>query len=133
MASVIMFDIAATARPWLAETNSYGPSGRSADCYILCVHTNVDRSTCQVIDTGRWDFYVLPSDVIARTFVSQKSVRLSRIQRLCSAVKHSGLKHAIDVILEGFGGPGEIRTLDLFHAMEARSQLRHRPTWSRQR
>ncbi len=27
----------------------------------------------------------------------------------------------------GFGGPGEIRTLDLFHAMEARSQLRHRP------
>jgi hypothetical protein len=28
----------------------------------------------------------------------------------------------------GFGGPGEIRTLDLFHAMEARSQLRHRPT-----
>ena len=27
------------------------------------------------------------------------------------------------------GGPGEIRTHDLFHAMEARSQLRHRPTW----
>jgi hypothetical protein len=27
-----------------------------------------------------------------------------------------------------FGGPGEIRTHDLFHAMEARSQLRHRPT-----
>ncbi len=26
------------------------------------------------------------------------------------------------------GGPGEIRTHDLFHAMEARSQLRHRPT-----
>lgn len=25
------------------------------------------------------------------------------------------------------GGPGGIRTLDLFHAMEARSQLRHRP------
>ena len=29
------------------------------------------------------------------------------------------------------GGPGEIRTLDLFHAMEARSQLRHRPTKGR--
>jgi hypothetical protein len=25
------------------------------------------------------------------------------------------------------GGPEGIRTLDLFHAMEARSQLRHRP------
>ncbi|MCL4850734.1 MAG: hypothetical protein KJZ78_05055 [Bryobacteraceae bacterium] len=100
-ASVIMFDIAAKARPWLAETNSYGPSGRSADCYVLCVHTDVDRSTCQVIDTGRWDFYVLPSDVIARTFGSQKSVRLSRIQRLCSPVKYSGLKHAINVVLFG--------------------------------
>ena len=26
-----------------------------------------------------------------------------------------------------FGGPGRVRTVDLFHAMEARSQLRHRP------
>jgi hypothetical protein len=35
------------------------------------------------------------------------------------------------VIVEGFrgfGGPGRDRTDDLFHAMEARSQLRHRPT-----
>jgi hypothetical protein len=30
--------------------------------------------------------------------------------------------------LKRFGGSGEIRTHDLFHAMEARSQLRHRPT-----
>src|SRR5215471_18132426 len=28
------------------------------------------------------------------------------------------------------GGPGRDRTDDLFHAMEARSQLRHRPTYS---
>jgi hypothetical protein len=27
----------------------------------------------------------------------------------------------------GLGGPGRVRTDDLFHAMEARSQLRHRP------
>jgi integrase len=33
-----------------------------------------------------------------------------------------------------FGGPGRDRTDDLFHAMEARSQLRHRPTlrWEHQ-
>ena len=29
--------------------------------------------------------------------------------------------------MKSFGGPEGIRTLDLFHAMEARSQLRHRP------
>lgn len=31
-------------------------------------------------------------------------------------------------MLELIGGPGRDRTDDLFHAMEARSQLRHRPT-----
>jgi hypothetical protein len=31
-------------------------------------------------------------------------------------------------VIERFGGPGRDRTDDLFHAMEARSQLRHRPT-----
>src|SRR5580700_3892612 len=30
--------------------------------------------------------------------------------------------------LKIIGGPGRVRTDDLFHAMEARSQLRHRPT-----
>ena len=34
-------------------------------------------------------------------------------------------------MLEIFGGPDRDRTDDLFHAMEARSQLRHRPTCSR--
>ncbi len=31
-------------------------------------------------------------------------------------------------MIEKIGGPGRDRTDDLFHAMEARSQLRHRPT-----
>src|SRR5947207_9839748 len=31
-------------------------------------------------------------------------------------------------VIGKFGGPGRDRTDDLFHAMEARSQLRHRPT-----
>ena len=32
-------------------------------------------------------------------------------------------------LLRRNGGPGRDRTDDLFHAMEARSQLRHRPTF----
>ena len=34
-------------------------------------------------------------------------------------------------MLDFFGGPDRDRTGDLFHAMEARSQLRHRPTKGR--
>jgi hypothetical protein len=30
--------------------------------------------------------------------------------------------------MKRFGGPERVRTVDLFHAMEARSQVRHRPT-----
>ena len=33
-------------------------------------------------------------------------------------------------MIEIIGGPDRDRTDDLFHAMEARSQLRHRPTGS---
>ena len=38
-------------------------------------------------------------------------------------------RHCKLLIPDGFGGPGEVRTLDLMTASHARSQLRHRPTW----
>ena len=48
------------------------------------------------------------------------------------AVGETGVRVAGEVNLalryKGLGGPGRVRTDDLFHAMEARSQLRHRPT-----
>jgi hypothetical protein len=46
-----------------------------------------------------------------RQFFSKADVKKCRV--------NTGEKH---------GGPGRVRTDDLFHAMEARSQLRHRPT-----
>jgi hypothetical protein len=38
-----------------------------------------------------------------------------------------GVRYVVEII----GGPDRDRTDDLFHAMEARSQLRHRPTKGR--
>src|ERR1035437_3581606 len=35
--------------------------------------------------------------------------------------------------LKSCGGPARVRTVDLVHAMEARSQLRHRPTFAADR
>ena len=40
----------------------------------------------------------------------------------------SAEKREISISALESGGPGRVRTDDLFHAMEARSQLRHRPT-----
>ncbi len=106
-ASVITFDIAPKAKPWVAGTNTYGPPGRSADCYVLCVHIDVDRPTCEVTDTGRWDFYVLPACAIGRAFGEQKSVRLSRVRRICSPVKYPDLKKAIDSELANCPATGD--------------------------
>ena len=47
---------------------------------------------------------------------------------IVSDAGHLGLTREVWGRFEGFGGPGRDRTDDLFHAMEARSQLRHRPT-----
>ena len=48
-----------------------------------------------------------------------------------TAADHETKKSAAQIVilklLGKFGGPGRDRTDDLFHAMEARSQLRHRP------
>ncbi len=38
------------------------------------------------------------------------------------------VRRGVRYVVEIFGGPDRDRTDDLFHAMEARSQLRHRPT-----
>ncbi len=59
---------------------------------------------------------------------------LTQSRSLHARFRQLGLKETVAVRLtprkplKRIGGPGRVRTDDLFHAMEARSQLRHRPT-----
>ncbi len=57
--------------------------------------------------------------------------RQARISDLLARIWHAKKpEQEVSMNSEGWnGGPGEIRTHDLFHAMEARSQLRHRPAY----
>jgi hypothetical protein len=108
--SVIAFDIASKERPWIAETNTCGPPGRSADCYVLCIHSDLDRATCAVKDALRWEFYVFRTEELALAFGEQKTVRLSRIHKLeKKAVRYSDLRREIDTVL----GLGEARAPQL--------------------
>src|ERR1017187_1825910 len=57
----------------------------------------------------------------------------TRSGRLCPSESQSRsgvspVPETLTTVTMGIGGPGRDRTGDLFHAMEARSQLRHRPT-----
>jgi hypothetical protein len=97
--SVISFDISSKEKPWIAESNTYREAGRCADCYVFCVHKEREVATCCVTDISQWEFYVLPCSAIAMAFGNQRTVRMSRVQRLCSPMKYEELKQAIDAVL----------------------------------
>jgi hypothetical protein len=97
--SFISFDIAPKEKPWIAESNTFGGPGRHADCYVLCVHAERDKSQCRVDDPSQWHFYVLSSRTLADVFGAQRTARLSRIQRLCDHVEYGGLRETIDAAL----------------------------------
>lgn len=97
---MISFDIAAKQRPWDAATNTNLPPGRSAELYVLCVHTDCARESCRVHDVGSWDFYVLGSKKIDDAFGKQKTIRLSRLRAHCCGVKYADLKRTIDATID---------------------------------
>lgn len=97
--SRIEFDIASKERPWIAETNTFGTAGRPADCYVFCVQTDRDVSTCEVCDPNRWVFYVVLGETITKIFGEQKCVRLSRIAAICAPVRYDELKCSVDMAL----------------------------------
>jgi len=71
-----------------------------ADCYVFCVYTEKeDRSPAKVLDLAKWEFYVVPTKVIARELSGQKTVVLSRIKSLTDAVTYSRLRDCVDEAL----------------------------------
>src|SRR6185437_1942789 len=58
---------------------------------------------------------------------SRFAVWFWNLRQKCDKVEEGRCLQVVDVS----GGPGRDRTVDLFDAMEARSQLRHRPTLGR--
>jgi hypothetical protein len=62
-----------------------------------------------------------------RAMPSSSEWRREKVEMLMVSATKKGISINPQVI-ETIGGPDRDRTDDLFHAMEARSQLRHRPT-----
>lgn len=78
--SVIEFGIA-SHRSWNAEAGEYREGGkRWADIYVFCVFKC--KKPPHPLDTSKWDFYVLPTDVLDQKYPEQKTIRLSSIKEL---------------------------------------------------
>ena len=85
------FDIAARTGHWIGEKWIKG-AGRNADIYIFAHHP-VDDETADHRDPKQWVFYVLAESSLRPT--GQKTISLSTIQKLTSAVTFVGLRDRV--------------------------------------
>lgn len=99
--SVIRFDIGERGS-WDAETNVWKPDPvRSADCYVFCLYAETDRNRANVLDTSKWEFYVLSTERINRELGNQKSIGLNGIKSMTEPVVYNQLKEQVDRVLSG--------------------------------
>ena len=99
--SVIRFDIGERGG-WDAEANTWKPDPvRSADCYVFCLYAETERDRANVLDTSKWEFYVVPTERINHELGKQKSAGLNGIKSMTEAVNYSRLKERVDRALSG--------------------------------
>ena len=78
--SVIEFGIA-PHRSWNAETGEFREGvKRWADIYVFCVFKG--KEPLHPLDTSKWDFYVLPTEILDRKVPEQKKIRLNPLKKL---------------------------------------------------
>lgn len=78
--SVIEFGIA-PHRSWNAETGEYREGvKRWANIYVFCVFKG--EEPLHPLDTSKWDFYVIPTEVLNQKRPEQKTIRLSSLEKL---------------------------------------------------
>lgn len=97
--SAISFDIA-PKKGWDAATNTYVASEpiRSADCYVFCLFAETDRQSANILDAGKWQFYVVLRERLEQLRY-QKTIRLKTLEALCQPVAYNKLKETVDRIL----------------------------------
>jgi len=81
----------------------YDPPQRTADVYVFCLHESVPATNDNVTDPGTWSFRILSTSAVDKELGSQKTVGLSRLDRLTTPVSWAGIKPAIDQIFAGSG------------------------------
>ncbi len=97
--STIRFDIGERGT-WDSYSNSWiHERTRSADCYVFCLFSEQDRSAADVLDTNKWEFYILSTRRISAEFGNQKSVGLRRIQGMTQATDFQHIKDRVDLAL----------------------------------
>ncbi|MFI1307624.1 hypothetical protein [Streptomyces sioyaensis] len=99
--SKISFSIA-PASGWDAQTGKTSTDVlRRSDVYVFCLLHHQGKQTLDPLDLDQWTFYVLPTRVLDERCPSQKTIRLSPLQRLSPLeTDFTGLQKAVTTCAE---------------------------------
>lgn len=98
--STIRFDVGQKLA-WDAETNTYASTSiRTADCYVFCLYAEQNADQVDVLNVDAWEFYPVLTKELVRLVGAQKTMSLSRLQRICRPVCLSELKAQIDKLID---------------------------------
>lgn len=94
--STITFDIA-PKKGWDAATNTNSSQCvRNSDAYVFCLHAEKERNNIDVLDMRQWLFYVVNTLRLNERFGMQKSLALSRLEKLATPCAYGELKSCVD-------------------------------------
>lgn len=88
------FDVAERMGQWEGAVWKEG-RGRNADIYLLCHHPLVS-ALADHRDPSQWRFFALP---VASLPVAQKTIALSKVEKLATPVDYAGLGGAVGKLL----------------------------------
>ena len=100
--SEISFSIA-PASGWDAQTGTTSADVlRRSDVYVFCLLHHQDKQTLNPLYLDQWNFHVLPTRVLDERCPTQKSIRLSSLERLNPLkTDFTGLPKAVAACAEG--------------------------------
>ncbi|MEV0553851.1 hypothetical protein AB0I27_10375 [Streptomyces sp. NPDC050597] len=100
--SEISFSIA-PASGWDAQTGTTAADVlRRSDVYVFCLLHHQDKQTLDPLDLDQWTFYVLPTRLLDERCPNQKTIRLSKLERLNPLkTDFTGLQKAVATCAEG--------------------------------
>ena len=100
--SAIQFDIAKRTNFWNSATGkseTLTTPQRVADLYVFCLLAEKDQRRVDPLDPDQWIFYPLRRQTIDDVFANQKTVALSRVEKVAVPTAFAALTEAIDKFL----------------------------------
>lgn len=77
------------------------PAERRSELYVFCLFSNADRETADPMDLDQWKFYIVPTHVINKKCLDQRSISLNGLTKLgYPPVDYCEIKSVVDGFID---------------------------------